>query len=368
MTLIEPIPQNKVLVTGANGYLALWIIYDLLEKGFSVRGTVRSEEKGKWLDTKFSNYSDRFQWITVEDITKEGAFDEAVKDVVAIEHVASPLSPGGTDPDLFIKPAVEGTLGILKSALNFGKKVKRIIITSSCAAIIEDSQDPVQIWDESNWGDVWVEKTKAQGSDAPYMFKYRASKTLAERAAWRFYEQHKETIDWDIVTLQPPFILGGSHLDTSKPEHLTSSLHGLYHNIFDAEKALKAGNGSFSYVHAKDISRVHVDALNEPAAGGQRIIVSAGTSTWAQARDVIANSYPELVRDGILPSLEPETAKEAKGASGGIDYSTITMQVNFRNNKSKEIFGIEYRSFQSCIEDCVEDFKKRGFLVKKSEK
>lgn len=84
--------------------------------------------------------------------------------------------------------------------------------------------------------------------------------------------------------------------------------------------------------------------------------------------DVIANSYPELVRDGILPSLEPETAKEAKGASGGIDYPAITMQVNFRNNKSKEIFGIEYRSFQSCIEDCVEDFKKRGFLVKKSEK
>lgn len=70
MTLIEPIPQNKVLVTGANGYLALWIIYDLLEKGFSVRGTVRSEEKGKWLDTKFSNYGDRFQWVTVEDITK----------------------------------------------------------------------------------------------------------------------------------------------------------------------------------------------------------------------------------------------------------------------------------------------------------
>lgn len=89
---------------------------------------------------------------------------------------------------VFIKPAVEGTLGILKSALNFGKKVKRIIITSSCAAIIEDSRDPVQIWDESNWGDVWVEKTKAQGSDAPYMFKYRASKTLAERGKfWFFY-------------------------------------------------------------------------------------------------------------------------------------------------------------------------------------
>jgi nucleoside-diphosphate-sugar epimerase len=89
----------KVLVTGANGYLAAWIVKKYLEAGYSVRGTVRSFSKSAFLTDKFSNYGDRFELVIVEDITKDGAFDEAVKGVDVIAHTASPFYYNVTDPD-----------------------------------------------------------------------------------------------------------------------------------------------------------------------------------------------------------------------------------------------------------------------------
>ena len=73
-------PPAKVLVTGANGYLATWVVRKYLEAGYSVRGAVRSLTKGAFLKDKFAQYSDRLELVVVEDITKDGAFDKAVKD------------------------------------------------------------------------------------------------------------------------------------------------------------------------------------------------------------------------------------------------------------------------------------------------
>ena len=89
----------KVLVTGANGYLATWVVKKYLEAGYSVRGTVRSLSKSAFLNDKFANYGDRFELVIVEDITKDGAFDEAVKGVDAIAHTASPFHFKATNPD-----------------------------------------------------------------------------------------------------------------------------------------------------------------------------------------------------------------------------------------------------------------------------
>jgi nucleoside-diphosphate-sugar epimerase len=84
-------PPAKVLVTGANGYLAIWIVKKYLEAGYSVRGTVRSLSKSAFLRDRFSDYGDRFELVVVEDIVQDGAFDEAVKGVDAIAHTASPF-------------------------------------------------------------------------------------------------------------------------------------------------------------------------------------------------------------------------------------------------------------------------------------
>ncbi|KZT25509.1 NAD(P)-binding protein [Neolentinus lepideus HHB14362 ss-1] len=115
------IPPSKVLVTGANGYIAIWVVRRLLEKGYSVRGIVRSESKAEHLRQLFNEYGGKHEVVVVEDITKEGTFDEAVKDIDAIEHTASPFHLLADDPNEFIEPAVKGTLGVLQSALKYGR-------------------------------------------------------------------------------------------------------------------------------------------------------------------------------------------------------------------------------------------------------
>ncbi len=92
-------PPAKVLVTGANGYLATWVVKKYLEAGYSVRGTVRSLPKSAFLNDKFSHYGNRFELVVVEDITKDGAFDEVVKGVDVIAHTASPFHNNSTYPD-----------------------------------------------------------------------------------------------------------------------------------------------------------------------------------------------------------------------------------------------------------------------------
>jgi nucleoside-diphosphate-sugar epimerase len=89
----------KVLVTGANGFLAVWVVKKYLEAGYSVRGTVRSLSKSAFLKDKFAHYGDRFELVVVDDITKDGAFDEAVKGVDAIAHTASPFHYNLTKPE-----------------------------------------------------------------------------------------------------------------------------------------------------------------------------------------------------------------------------------------------------------------------------
>ena len=92
-------PPAKVLVTGANGYLATWVVKKYLEAGYSVRGAVRSLTKGAFLNDKFAQYGNKFELVVVDDITKDGAFDEAVKGVDAIAHTASPFNYNASNPD-----------------------------------------------------------------------------------------------------------------------------------------------------------------------------------------------------------------------------------------------------------------------------
>jgi nucleoside-diphosphate-sugar epimerase len=180
------------------------------------------------LTDKFSDYGDRFELVVVDDITKDGAFDEAVKGVDVIAHTASPFHYKATNPDgvlpLFffsvlwtfslnkpysdlIIPAVKGTTSILNSALKYGDTVKRFVLTSSSVAILESSAVP-RVFNESDWNNAAVEAVKTQGSAAGPFALYMASKTLAEKAAWEFVAEHKSEISWDLVSINPAYVFG----------------------------------------------------------------------------------------------------------------------------------------------------------------
>ncbi|TFK23744.1 D-lactaldehyde dehydrogenase [Coprinopsis marcescibilis] len=340
-------PNGKVLVTGANGYIAVWVVRRLLEKGYSVRGTVRSEDKGRHLKEYFSTYGDKLEIVIVPDITKEGAFDEAVKGVDAIEHTASPFHENVDDPKEFFEPAVQGTVGVLKSALKNAPDVKRIVITSSCAAVINGTPTGVP-YTEKDWNETSLKEVEEQGRKAAPMTKYRASKTLAEKAAWDFYNSHKDQVKWDVAVLNPPFVFGPPIQQVSAPEQINTSMKSWWTNVVantpTSKDALASGS---SWVDVRNLADAHVLALEKEEAGGERTIISQGVFSWQDWLD-IANT------------IQPPPLPSHKIATGFPDVKRV-YSIRYDTAKEQEIYGLKYKSKEETTKDILQDFAARGW-------
>jgi nucleoside-diphosphate-sugar epimerase len=341
-------PGSKVLVTGANGYIAIWVVRTLLEQGYVVRGTVRSEAKGQHLKKSFEKYGDKFDAVVVEDITKDGAFDDAVKGIDAIEHTASPFYLNADDPQELIVPAVKGTVGILGSALRHGQSVKRIVVTSSAASILSDSGRP-RVFSELDWNDQAIQLITEQGRSATGAIKYRASKTLAEKAAWSFYADHKAEIGWDLVVLNPPFVFGPFIHEVRDAASLNTSSAEWYNAVVSGTVSGEALTKGSSWIDVRDLGLAHVKAIQKEEAGGERIIVSAGPHVWQYWIDAANALKPSPIPSRTLAKGDPEASKNAVHL---FQYDTT---------KAQKIFAMEYRSMQETARDILADFEARGW-------
>ncbi|KAK7047142.1 hypothetical protein VNI00_006807 [Paramarasmius palmivorus] len=374
MPVVSPTSQSLVLVTGASGYIAAWVARVLLERGHHVRGTVRSESKGKELVEEFTKRvpgykPGQFDFVIVPDISKPGAFDEAVKGVDAVQHIASPFHMNADDPNELIEPAVKGTVGILESVKKFGgDKVKRVVVTSSCASVMHNSPEP-KVFSEEDWNDQSIQDVEEKGRNAANITKYRASKTLAEKAAWKFMKENPE-LKWDLVTINPPFVFGPATNHVPTPDYLGTSAGDWYKTVMTYEPdaagkphaALSAK--ATSWIDVRDLGEAHVRALEREAAGGHRIIVSAGDTCWQDWLD-IANS--------LTPS--PYTKHPfAKGAPGS--QKDVSPHVVYKNEKGKQLLSIsndaagrgekgegewKYRTKEETTKDLLVDFAERGW-------
>ncbi|PPQ91157.1 hypothetical protein CVT25_003035 [Psilocybe cyanescens] len=354
MPAVDASSNARVLVTGANGFLAMWIVHVLLKEGFTVRGTVRTEDKGTKLKQFFSSYGNKFDWFVVKDITTQGAFDEAVKDVDAIVHTASPVSTNSDDPEgdffrlpeestsaesrtAYIRPAVDGTLCILNSVLKFGTKVKRVVMTSSLGALLPIITGPV-VLDENSWGDLIVKLVEEQGKAAPPVTKYWASKTLSERAAWDFYEKHKAESCWELVVINPS-IPPLQEFETSAEAPLSVQL---WYDHIAKEQDEEGINGTFIYADVRDVAEAHLRSITREAAGGERIVVSAG--------NIIFALKPEYYSSGILPRGKPDVQ--------GVPIIVVN------TTKAQDILGIKYRSLEETIESTLAAYEAKGLITK----
>ncbi|KAH9487432.1 Putative uncharacterized oxidoreductase [Psilocybe cubensis] len=273
---------DKVLVTGANGYAAMWATRLFLERGYSVRGTVRSDDKAQDVKNYFNSIGlgKRLELVIVKDISKNGAFDEAVKGVDAIAHMASPFHCSQTClvdvATEFLGPAIEGTVGILKSASSTGTKVKRIVITSSTAAVMSPPDQPTT-FSASDWNTKDPKLVEEFGSKLQPWTIYRASKSLAEKAAWEYYEQHKSEIHWDLTVLNPPFIFGPPIHKVDSSSSLNTSMQSWFDNVVDGRNITKEDlSDSTCWIDVRDAALAHVLSLEKPEAGGERIIITEG--------------------------------------------------------------------------------------------
>eukprot|EP00923_Selenidium_pygospionis_P025286 GHVN01044527.1.p1 GENE.GHVN01044527.1~~GHVN01044527.1.p1 ORF type:complete len:280 (+),score=26.01 GHVN01044527.1:79-918(+) len=187
---------KTVLVTGANGYIASHVIYQLLEKGHTVRGTVRNplDAKHGFLKT-FHPAAPRNLTLVPGDLMKEDGWKEAVSGVETVFHIASPFQIDSKATDAtFVEPAVNGTTHVLSAAI--AAKVPRVILTSSVASVTEglpvEAYRKGSVLNESHW------------TDPDKASPYEKSKTLAELKAWELVKDTKT----ELVVINPGMVLG----------------------------------------------------------------------------------------------------------------------------------------------------------------
>jgi dihydroflavonol-4-reductase len=240
----------KVLITGASGFIASRIIEQLLHRGYVVRGTVRSLQKEKDLAPlrRLPGAADRLELVE-GDLLQVGSFDAAAEGCDAVLHTASPYVLEAKDPQRdLVEPAVQGTLNLLR-ACRKAPSVKRVVVTSSMAAITDEPESD-HVLTEADWN------VKSSLERNAYYF----SKTLAERAAWDFVE--KEHPGFDLVVINPFMVIGpsiGPGLNTSN-QLFVDLLKGTYPGIM---------NLTWGFVDVRDVAYAHLRALEVPAASGR---------------------------------------------------------------------------------------------------
>ncbi|KAL3472718.1 NAD(P)-binding protein [Aspergillus californicus] len=336
-----------ILVTGANGFLGTWLVSYLLAEGFSVRAAVRNPSKGEHLLRKCAEYSSRLNLTFVPDMQMDGAYDEAVRGVDAIIHTASPVHLDAKEPKDIIDPAVKGAVGILESAMKHGHSVKRVIFTSSCAAILDASSTPISV-SEKDWNNARVQQCEALGTDAEPLAKYAASKVLAEKAVWEFVEEHK-SLKWDLVAINPPYMFGPVAHEVNTIESLNPSTKMWYEAVanwvyFGGSPLTSPGHG---WVDVRDIATAHIRALAVPDAGGERIIVSAGSWVW---QDWVNTVYalPASVCPAFPRASVPEEVR--------VRYIT------FDGSKQEKLLGLKLRSMEDSTIGILENYVALGML------
>ncbi|CRG86757.1 Putative NADPH-dependent methylglyoxal reductase GRP2 [Talaromyces islandicus] len=330
----------NVLLTGGSGFIAAHVLDILLEHGFNVVTTVRSQAKGDWILKAHPGLSkEKLSYAVVEDIAKEGAFDEVVKlaPFEYVIHTASPFHFKFTDPvKEILDPAIKGTTGILKAIKASAPTVKRVVITSSFAAIVNSAKHE-KLYDESVWNPVtWDQAVNDKAST------YRGSKTFAERAAWEFVE--KEKPGFDLATINPPFVFGPVIHYLNSLDSLNTSNERIHDLATGKAKDGLPPTGTFLWVDVRDTALAHVRAIEVPEAGGSRFFTTAGYMSNKAIVDAIRETHPEYAAN--LPE-------------NGVDDTPADIY-KIDNSKVKNVLGIKFRTLKESVDDTVSSFATVG--------
>lgn len=338
--------MTKVLLTGGSGFIAAHVLETLLSRGYSVITTVRSQDKAKKIHDAHSNLGkDKLETAIVPDIAQEGAFDEVVKTpgIDIVLHTASPFHFKITDPkkDL-IDPAVIGTTGILKAVAKSAPSVKRVVITSSFAAIIDAAKasDPNSNFTEKSWNPVTIDQIHENPGIA-----YRASKTLAEKAAWEFVNDKSNNAKFDIVTVNPPLVFGPVVHHLASLDSINTSNERIVGLVQGKWKEEIPDTGVFLWVDVRDVAEAHVRAFEKPELGGKRLFTTAGYFSNREVLNIVRKNFPEL--KDKLP------AEDVKGG----DLPPKDKLLTFDNSETTKSTGIQWTPLEKTITETVHSLK-----------
>ena len=262
--------MEKVLVTGSTGFIGLHCIHQLIEKGYSVNGTLRSKSREEEVRSslKKANLSDANLSLYECDLMSDDGWEKAIDGCDYVLHIASPFINGLPDhEDDLIKPALTGTQRILElSATN--PQIKKIIITSSFAAV-GDTFNGQTVFNESDWSDPNNNKISA----------YNKSKTLAEKSAWDFMESNPS---FKLTVINPVGVIGPMLSDDIGTSNL------FVKKILDGSTPGNPGL-HIGFVDVRDVARAHVDSITNEKSDNKRIILSKDEIWVSELSEILRN-------------------------------------------------------------------------------
>ncbi len=329
-----------VLVTGGTGYLGSWVVQDLLHKGYSVRVAVRSMANRQ----KFSHLlgfegADRLSLFEA-DLLCKGAFDLAAEGADAIIHMASPftLRYRNAMEDLIV-PALEGTRNVLGAASK-SSTVKRVVLTSSIAAVFGDNADFKELGIDE------ISENYFNFSSTLTHQPYSYSKVEAEREAWRICNEQRR---WSLVVINPTLVMGPSLTRESNSESIQ-----IMSDLIGGKYRLGVPYMQFGFVDVRDVANAHIQALETDNAQGRYILV-ANVASLLELSNSIARAFPNrfklprrtvpkalLYIVGWLFRFSPKFIKRNVGYS-----------IKISNRRSVEELGLCYTNFDTTVGDMV---------------
>ncbi len=335
--------DSSVLVTGGSGFLGGRAVNQLLEQGYRVRTTVRDEAKSPVVREAVTAGIENPDLTFFEaDLGSDSGWPEAVAGCDYVLHIASPFPAAQPkDPQELIGPARDGSLRVLQVALNAG--VKRIVMTSSTAAIRSDGGPPRSgPYTEENW----------TNPDLPGLTPYAQSKTVAERAAWDLVEQSG---DQDrLAVVNPSAILGPLLGDED-----STSLQIIQRMLDGMPGTPRLG---FSYVDVRDTADLHIRAMTSPEAGGKRFIASGPFLWMSDIADILRAELPEEGAKAPTRTV-PKPVIRLMGlfdpALRAI-VGDIGKESHFSAAQAKDILGWQARPINETVADCARSLAAHG--------
>ena len=350
-----PSNTHTVMVTGASGYIAGWIVKYLLEAGHTVHATVRDPNKAKSVDhlKRIADAAPGTLKLFKADLLDAQSFDAPMQGCDILMHTASPfVLEGFTDAnEALVRPAVEGTRNVLNAA-NRCDTLKRVVLTSSVASVYGDATDMKgkSAFTEADWN------TTSSVDHNPYQY----SKVAAEREAWKIHDGQEGSAEsrWDLVTINPGMVYGPSLTNASNSASIGT--------LLDMGRGkLKTGVPALEYgmVDVREVAQAHLLGAFNPEAEGRYILVSQSVSMLDIAgilRKQFGKQYPfpmmkapKPVVWAVGPFMGPVTRKFI---SRNVGYP-----LRFENSRSKTL-GVNYRPAADTLKDHFDQVLEDGLV------
>jgi len=334
--------SNIILVTGGTGYVGSWIVKKLLHKGYKIRLAVRNKSN----TSRYSFLTDMVASspgsieIWEADLLKEGSYDKAAEGADAIIHVASPFKIRVRDAQTeLIDPALMGTRNVLEAA-NRSTTVKKVLVTSSVAAIHGDNADMKALG-----LDAFTEEQFNTSSSLHHQ-PYSYSKVVAEKEAWKISEAQDR---WKLVVLNPSFVMGPALAkmdDSQSVNFMADILKGTFR--FGTPDLM------FGFVDVRDVADAHILALESDDAHGRYLLAEQATGVFEICQMIKARFGSKYK---LPTSKSPKFMLYLIGWMFGLSFSYVRQNIghhiNLDASKSKQQLGITYTPLAKTIEDMV---------------